>query len=87
MSESVGGGRAEVEQRLLQKSLQDEEFRQRLLADPRTVVEKELETPLPEGIELRAVEETVAGGSTWENTIGGVDVTCGLGCTPSVSGC
>ena len=35
MSEaSAGGGRAEVERRLLQRSIEDEDFRRRLLEDP-----------------------------------------------------
>jgi hypothetical protein len=51
-------GRAEMERRLIERSLQDDSFRQQLLDDPRAVVEQELGTPLPEGIEIRAVEET-----------------------------
>lgn len=35
MTEAAGGGRAEVERRLVERSLQDEEFRQRLLDDPK----------------------------------------------------
>jgi hypothetical protein len=31
----AGGRRAEVERRLVQRSLEDEDFRQRLLEDPR----------------------------------------------------
>ena len=41
-----GGGRAERERTLIQRSLEDEEFRQRLLADPRAAVEQELGTRL-----------------------------------------
>ena len=58
MSEAAGGSRTEVEQRLVQRSLEDDSFRQSLLADPRAVVEQELGTPLPEGMEIQAVEET-----------------------------
>jgi Nitrile hydratase, alpha chain len=59
MTEATGGGdRAEVERRLIERSLQDEAFRQRLLADPRAVIEQELGTRLPESIEVRAMEET-----------------------------
>jgi hypothetical protein len=54
----AGGGRAEMEGRLIQRSLEDESFKQRLLEDPRAVVEEDLGTRLPEGIEVRAVEET-----------------------------
>jgi hypothetical protein len=60
MTEVTGGGssRAEVERMLIQRSLQDESFRQRLLADPRAVIEQELGSRLPESIEVRVVEET-----------------------------
>ena len=48
MSEAAeGGGRAEVERRLIQGSLEDRDFRQRLLEDPSSVVEEELGTRLP----------------------------------------
>jgi Nitrile hydratase, alpha chain len=53
-----GGGRAEVERRLIQRSLEDDSFRQRLLDDPKAVVEQELGSRLPEGVEVRAVEES-----------------------------
>ena len=55
---AAGGGRAEVERRLVQKSLQDEEFRQRLLDDPKGTLEQELGRGLPEGVQVRAVEES-----------------------------
>ena len=55
---SGGGGRAEVERRLVQRSLQDDSFRQRLLDDPKAAVEQELGTQLPEGVEVRVVEES-----------------------------
>jgi hypothetical protein len=59
MSEaSAGGGtRAEVERTLVQRSLEDESFRQKLLDDPRRTVEQELGTQLPEDVEVRVVEE------------------------------
>jgi hypothetical protein len=53
---SGGGGRAEVERRVIEMSLQDDAFRQRLLEDPRAASEEELGTRLPE--EVRAVEES-----------------------------
>ena len=57
--EAAGGdGRAEMEGRLIRRSLQDESFRQRLLEDPRAAVEEELGTRLPEDLQVRAVEET-----------------------------
>ena len=49
MTEAAGGGRAEVERTLVRRSLQDEEFRQRLLDDPRGTPEQELGRGLPEG--------------------------------------
>jgi hypothetical protein len=58
MTEAAGGGRAEMERRLIERSLQDEEFRRRLLEDPRAVVEEELGTRLPEEVRVVAVEET-----------------------------
>ena len=60
MSEAAAGGgaRAELERRLIQRSLEDEDFREQLLADPRAAVEQELGTRLPEGVQVRAVEET-----------------------------
>ena len=59
MSEaSAGGGsRAEVERTLVQRSLEDESFRQKLLDDPRGTLEQELGTQLPEDVEVRVVEE------------------------------
>jgi hypothetical protein len=56
MSEATG--RQEMERRLIEKSLQDEDFRQRLIEDPKGAVEDELGTRLPEGVEVKTVEET-----------------------------
>ena len=53
-----GGGRAEMERRMINRSMEDEEFRQRLLDDPKAAVEQELGTQLPEGFEVRVVEES-----------------------------
>jgi hypothetical protein len=58
MTEAAGGGRAEIERRLINRSIEDEEFRQRLLDDPKGTVEQELGRGLPEGLEVRAVEES-----------------------------
>jgi len=58
MTEAAGGGRAEVERRLVERSLRDEDFRQRLLADPKAVVEEELGIQLPAQVQIRVVEET-----------------------------
>jgi hypothetical protein len=58
MTEATGGGRAEMERKLIQRSLEDSSFRQRLLADPKGTMEHELGTQLPESIEVRVVEES-----------------------------
>jgi hypothetical protein len=56
MSEATG--RAEMERRLIEKGLEDESFRQRLLEDPKATVEEELGTRLPEDVRVVAMEET-----------------------------
>ena len=59
MSEASGGtGRAEMESRIIQRSIEDDAFRQQLLADPKGAVEQELGTRLPEEVRVEAVEET-----------------------------
>ena len=60
MTEAGGGGvsRAEFERALVRRSMEDEEFRRRLLADPKGTVEQELGDRLPEGVEVRAMEES-----------------------------
>lgn len=54
----AGAGRAEIERKLIERSLEDDSLRQRLLADPKGALEEELGTQLPDNIEVRAVEET-----------------------------
>ena len=58
MSEGSGSARAEMERRLIEKSIEDEAFRRRLLADPKAAVEQELGTQLPEEVRVVALEET-----------------------------
>ena len=61
MSEAGGRGglsRAEFERRLIQRSMVEEDFRQRLLDDPKGTLEQELGTRLPEAVRVMAVEET-----------------------------
>ena len=53
-----GSGRPEMERRIIEKSLSDEDYRQRLLEDPRAAVEEELGTRLPEGAQVRVVQES-----------------------------
>ena len=55
---SEAAGRAEMERRLIERSLQDDVFRQQLLADPRAIIEREIGTRLPEDLRVVAVEET-----------------------------
>jgi hypothetical protein len=50
MTEAAGGGRAEVERRLVERSLEDDAFRLRLL--------EELGIQLPAEVQVRVVEET-----------------------------
>jgi hypothetical protein len=56
MSEAIR--RAQMERRLIERSLQDDVFRQQLLADPKTIMEREIGTQLPEEVTVVAVEET-----------------------------
>ena len=56
MSETTG--RAQMERRLIEKSMEDEAFRQRLIEDPKGAVEDELGTRLPKEVRVVAVEET-----------------------------
>ena len=47
-----------MERTIVEKSLEDEVFRQRLLDDPKGTVEQELGRGLPRGVQVRAVEES-----------------------------
>jgi hypothetical protein len=60
MTEAAGGGisRAELERRIVQRSIEDEEFRRRLLDDPKASLEQELGSRLKESTEVRVVEES-----------------------------
>jgi hypothetical protein len=59
MTDATGDGdRAAMEQRIVQRSLEDDSFRQQLLADPRAAVEQELGAQLPSGVRVQVVEET-----------------------------
>ena len=58
MSEAAGSARAEMERRIVQRSIEDDAFRQRLIEDPKGAVEQELGSRLPEEVRVVAVEET-----------------------------
>ena len=59
MSEAAGGTPEDLaRQELIQRSVEDEELRRRLISDPKGTVEQELGAKLPERIEIHAVEET-----------------------------
>lgn len=45
-----------IEERVVRRCLEDESYKQGLLADPRTAVEQELGASLPEEIKVRAIE-------------------------------
>ena len=53
-----GGSRAEMERTIVQRSIEDEEFRQRLLDDPKGTLEQELGSRLAESTEVRVVQES-----------------------------
>ena len=49
--------RAEFERNLAIRAHEDEEFKQRLLTDPKSIYEEELGTQIPESFEVRVIEE------------------------------
>ena len=55
---SEAAGRAEMERRLIERSLDDNVFRQQLLANPRAIIEREIGTQFPEDLRVVVVEET-----------------------------
>jgi hypothetical protein len=55
---AAGGGRAGIERRVIERSLADESFRQRLLENPRATMEQELGVQLPADVQVQVVEET-----------------------------
>jgi hypothetical protein len=55
---SEASGRQEMERRLIERSLEDDAFKQRLLEDPKGTIEQELGTPVPAEVQVRVVEET-----------------------------
>jgi hypothetical protein len=55
---SEASSRGQMERRLIERGLEDESFRRRLLEEPRAALEEELGSRLPEGVRVVAVEET-----------------------------
>jgi Nitrile hydratase, alpha chain len=58
MSEGSGRARAEMERKVVQRSMEDEDFRRRLIEDPKGAVEQELGARLPEGVRVVTMEES-----------------------------
>ena len=52
---SEASGREQMERRLVQRSLREDAFRQRLLEDPKAAVEKDLGVHLPEEVRVVAL--------------------------------
>ena len=50
--------RAQMERSLTKRSLEDDIFRQQLLADPKAIIEREIGRQLPEEVRVVAMEET-----------------------------
>ena len=50
--------RKDIEAQLIARAFKDEKFKQELLANPRVVVQEELDTKLPEDLEINVLEET-----------------------------
>jgi hypothetical protein len=57
MSEQPAPTRRDMEADIIARALKDEGFARQLRADPKAVIEREVGT-LPEGIEVKVVEET-----------------------------
>jgi len=58
MTQATSRNRTELEARLIARAWQDEAFKQQLFDDPRAAIATETGRAVPEGIELRVVEET-----------------------------
>jgi hypothetical protein len=57
-SSGAGDTRPEIERAIVRRSLEDENFRQRLLEDPKAAVEEELGSRLPDDVQVGALEES-----------------------------
>jgi hypothetical protein len=90
MTQATSTNRTEVEARLIARAWQDEAFKQQLLADPRAAIAAETGGMVPEGIQIRVVEETATvlylvlprnttqlSDEELDLTAGGLDLWCG----------
>ena len=58
MADQGGTDPRETPRKIIRRSMEDEVFRQELLRNPKSTLERELGAPLPEGVDVRAVEDT-----------------------------
>jgi hypothetical protein len=58
MADQGGTDPRETHRKIIRRSMEDEFFRQELLRNPKSTLERELGAPLPEGVDVRAVEDT-----------------------------
>jgi Nitrile hydratase, alpha chain len=58
MSDGPTSNRDTVTSRVIERATRDPQFRQELLRDPKETVEQELGVRIPDGTEIRVVEET-----------------------------
>jgi hypothetical protein len=58
MTQATATNRTELEARLIARAWQDDAFKQQLVDDPRAAIAAEFGRAVPEGIEMRVVEET-----------------------------
>jgi phage FluMu gp28-like protein len=58
MTEKDLENRQDLETQLIERAWQDEDFRQELLCNPKTVLEAELGKKLPEDVQITVLEET-----------------------------
>jgi hypothetical protein len=58
MAEQAPPTRRDMEAEIIARAMKDEGFARELRADPRAVLEREVGGRLPEGIEIKVVEET-----------------------------
>ena len=50
----------EMRQAIADKAAEDEDFRKRLLSDPRNAIEQEMDLKIPDGIEIQVHEDSTS---------------------------